>query len=191
MRYKIKQLLKQMGITQERLAHELGTHPVTISKLLAGKISMTDKWLERIADFLQVPPTDLIDWDNKIPVMGHVGAGAEVFPADDQGHGAALDEIDLPWPAGPNAVAVIVRGASMHPAYRDGDIIIYEDVHTDPTTLIGRECIVRLADGRMFVKELAPGSRPGHFTLLSWNAPPIHDAPVLWAAPVRYVKRKI
>lgn len=191
MRYKIKQLLKEKGITQERLAMELGTHPVTISKLLSGKIVMSDRWLERIAEALRVSPTELIDWDRKVPVVGYVGAGAQISPAPDIAHGAALEEIDLPWPAGPEAAAVIVRGDSMHPVYREGDILIYEDRHADPVHLLGRECVVALADGRMYVKELAKGSKPGLFTLLSWNAPPIYDTAVAWAAPVRYVKRNI
>ena len=191
MKHRLKEIMKEKGVTQERLASLIGAHPITISKLVRGKMRLSDKWIEKISSALEVPPTELFAERQTIPIVGYVGAGAEIWPIDDHAPGAGLDEVELPWPVGENAVAVIVRGQSMHPVYREGDIIIYEERHEDPTHLIARECVVRLTDGRTFIKELAPGSKPGHFTLLSWNAPPIHDAPVAWAAPVRYVKRKV
>lgn len=73
-----------------------------------------------------------------IPIVGYVGAGAEVFSIDDHAKGGGLDEIKSPWSElGPDAVAVRVRGNSMAPALHDKDIIIYDEKHTDFRHLVG------------------------------------------------------
>ena len=124
-----------------------------------------------------------------IPVVGYIGAGAEITPFDDHEKGAALEEVEAPPGAGDSVVAVIVRGDSMYPAYRNRDEIYYERYDGPPIDLIGRECIVKLTDGRMYIKTLAAGSEPGLVTLLSFNFPPITDVPIEWAAPVKWVRK--
>jgi phage repressor protein C with HTH and peptisase S24 domain len=119
-----------------------------------------------------------------VPLVGYVGAGAEVFPIDD---GGSLDDIDPPPGVGPEAVAVRVRGDSMYPRYMDGDLLIY-DKHIPLTRADGLECIVSLIDGRKFIKIVRAEGRV-IATLESWNAPPIRSVQVEWAAPVVWVKR--
>lgn len=119
-----------------------------------------------------------------VPLVGMVGAGAEVYPIDD---GGALEEIDPPPGIGPEAVAVMVRGDSMYPRYMDGDLLIY-DRHVPLAKADGQECVVRLRDGRTFVK-IVRAERDGLATLESWNAPPIRSAEVEWTALILWVKR--
>lgn len=125
----------------------------------------------------------------KVPVVGYVGAGAEITPYDDHAQGASLEEVEAPPGASESVVAVIIRGDSMYPAYRDRDEIYYERYEGPPLDLVGRECVIKLADGRMYVKTLAAGSEPGLGTLLSFNFPPIMDVPIEWAAPVKWVRK--
>lgn len=101
-----------------------------------------------------------------------------------------MDQADMPPDRLMPVVAVRVRGDSMWPAYHDGDTIYYGE-HVPPGELLGRECVVCLEDGHTFVKTLEPGSQPGHFNLMSYNAatPPIRDVRVAWAAPVRWIAR--
>lgn len=117
-----------------------------------------------------------------IEIRGYVGAGAEIIPVDD----AAGDDIELPPGAPPNTTAVIVRGESMYPRYFDGEKLFYLPDQRSPDELIGRECVVQLADGRVMVKILRRGSRRRLYNLESWNAPLIEDQKVEWAAPVRW-----
>ena len=118
-----------------------------------------------------------------VPLVGYVGAGAEITPFDD---GGALEWVD-PMPGiGPEAVAVCVRGDSMFPRYFDGDLLIY-DSHISVRQANGRECVVSLADGRKFVKTVRVVA--GVVTLESYNAPPIEDVRVEWCAPVLWVRR--
>lgn len=119
-----------------------------------------------------------------VPLVGYVGAGAEVFPMDD---GGALDWIE-PMPGiGPEAVAVRVKGDSMFPRYFPGDVLVYDD-HVPIRKANGQECVVRLTDGRVFVKTVR-FHPSGLITLESFNAPVIVEADVEWAAPVKWVRR--
>lgn len=115
---------------------------------------------------------------------GYVGAGAEVIPVDDFAPGAGLEEEEIPEGVPLDAVLVIVRGDSMYPRYFDGERLFYLRDGRPPADLIGQECVVKLADGRMYVKILRKGSSKGLFDLESWNATRIEDQVVEWAAPV-------
>lgn len=119
-----------------------------------------------------------------VPLVGYVGAGAEVHAVDD-GSGQ-LDEIDPPPGIGPNAVAVMVRGDSMWPRYMDGDVLIY-DQHMSPSNANGQECVVALTDGRRYVKTVRKTS--DGYDLESWNAPPIRNVQIEWAASILWVRR--
>jgi phage repressor protein C with HTH and peptisase S24 domain len=124
-----------------------------------------------------------------VPVVGFVGAGAEVQMFDGDQSTEQIDEVDAPPASDEHTVAVIVRGDSMAPAFRDRDVIYYRNIRTDLDQLIGRECVIRLSDGRTFVKILMRGGGPGFFTLFSYNAPLISDVVVEWAVPVKWVMR--
>jgi SOS-response transcriptional repressor LexA len=120
-----------------------------------------------------------------IPIVGYVGAGAEVIPLDE----GAIDEIECPWSElAPDTVAVRVRGDSMAPAYYDRDLIFYERQETDVRHLLGKECVVALDDGRRFVKQLRR-TGTGEWYLHSHNAEPILGIKISWAAKVRLIQR--
>ena len=125
-----------------------------------------------------------------ISVVGYVGAGQEIFAIDDHALGAGLEEVEAPEGVGKDPmVAVRVRGESMHPL-RDGWLLFYRrDQHGVPEACLNRLCIVKLAgDGPVLVKELHRGYRDGHFVLSSWNAPPIEDVRLDWAAVVLSIR---
>jgi phage repressor protein C with HTH and peptisase S24 domain len=115
--------------------------------------------------------------------VGYIGAGAEVVPIDDHAMGAGLEEVDIPPGVPDGSVVVIVRGDSMYPRLKDGERLFYMKQERNPSELLGVECVVKLDDGRMYVKELERGQN-GLFNLLSHNAPPIRDQAVEWATPV-------
>jgi phage repressor protein C with HTH and peptisase S24 domain len=165
------------------LGHENGSRDFDreAAKKYAKAFRTSAAWLMTGEGERDVAPT--------VPIVGYVGAGSEIFPMDDHEKGAALDEIEAPPGAGQNVVAVIVRGDSMYPAYRDRDRIYYERYDGPPLDLIGRECVVKLGDGRLYIKTLAGGSAPGLVTLLSFNHPPIVDVVIEWAAPVKWVQK--
>ena len=124
---------------------------------------------------------------NKVPVLGYVGAGQMVIPIDDHIQGAGLDSVEAPPGADASGLAAVkVRGNSMFPAYQDGDVILYGE-HEPPKELIGREVVVKVSTDETFIKYLENGSKPGLFTLTSYNAPPLRDVKIQWASRVRYI----
>jgi phage repressor protein C with HTH and peptisase S24 domain len=124
-----------------------------------------------------------------VPVVGYVGAGAEIYSMDDHHKGGGLDEVPAPPGSSGNEVALVVRGDSMYPAYHDGDTIYYNEHADTEDKLLGRECVVRMVDGRTMIKTVTRGSRIGSYTLLSHNAQPITDVALEWAARVQWVRK--
>lgn len=125
---------------------------------------------------------------NQVPLLGYVGAGFAIMPLGDS---AELERVEPPPGVQTPLTAVKVRGNSMSPAYYDGDVIFYDHENDcrPPAELVGRECVVRLRDGRMFVKRIHKGVGRGRFLLTSYNSEPIIDAPVEWACPVKFIQR--
>ena len=119
----------------------------------------------------------------RIKFRGVIGAGQGVFPCDD------TDEYVDAVIADAGAYAFKVKGDSMLPLAGSGDILFFGPP-TLPAELIGRECIVELADGRRMFKRLRRGSRPDVFDLESYNASTIEDAPVTRAGRFLGLRRR-
>ncbi len=122
-----------------------------------------------------------------VPVVGFVGASTEInLFGIGQG---PMDYVDMPINGTEKTVAVEVRGDSMGQFIEDRFILYYNDIHDPPSeSLLGKLCVVSLADDRMLVKRLMPGRRNRHFDLWSVNAGPMIDQEVAWAAEVIWIK---
>ncbi len=120
-----------------------------------------------------------------VPLKGKVGAGQQVEAVDN----GDMDDAPAPPDATPDTVAVQVSGDSMFPTYEEGSLIYYSR-HLPPSELINRRAVVQLADGRIFLKVIRPGSTPDFWTLQSINAqyPDIEDVVVEWAAPIDWIR---
>ena len=194
---RLRELRKQRRpkLTLERLAelvHEHSGRHVShqqLSRLEKGERKMTFDWARIIAPALGVEPEDLMVVQRRtVPIVGYVGAGAEVLPIDDHAPGQGLD--DVPCPRGidaHSAVALIVRGDSMEPFIQEGWLLFYSrPKELMPSEVIGKLCVVKLADdGPTMVKRLQRGYSEGLFNLISTNAAPREDIALEWAAPVR------
>lgn len=185
---RIQELREAKGWSQQDLADATGTTGQQIGRLEAGKRKLTVDWMIRLAAALQVNMADLFAWDagESVPLVGYVGAGAEILAIDDHAKGGGLEEVERPHGAGRSTVAVRVRGDSMRPAYKDGDLLYYDtQANGDLDHLIGNDCVVKLSDGRVFVKEIRKNS--GGYWLHSYNADPMMDVSIEWAAKIRWV----
>lgn len=195
----IRRRLAELKKTQAGLAQTLGLPPPRISEIIRGTRRISARELPKVATYLAMPLPDVMRrlgasvpdsaWGPEIAVAGYVGAGAEVRPIDDHAKGGGIDAVDRPPGARGELVAVRVRGDSMLPAYGEADDILYGPPRTSNfDSLNGRECVVRLPDGRVYVKRLRKASG-GKWILQSWNAPDIEARKLSWAAPVVWIKR--
>ena len=74
---RVKQIVKQKGLTLAKVAEMLDVHPVNLSTTLNGNPTLST--LSRIAEVLQVEVTDLIEIENKPDVSGFVKVNGEVL----------------------------------------------------------------------------------------------------------------
>ena len=181
-------------LSQQTLAKKAGVSQQAIGEIERGAVFST-KSIYKIAAALNVS-ANFLDPDvpaiqsgrTIVSIVGFVGAGAEIFTIDDHPKGAGLEEVEAPPGAGRSVVALRVRGSSMAPVYKDGDVIFYETQEEgDLSHLAGRDCIIHLADGRTFLKELRRSN--GDYWLHSHNADPILHPQIVWAARVRWVDK--
>lgn len=128
------------------------------------------------------------------PIQHYVGAGDEVHIIDGD------SPVDYtPSPPGfrrDEGAACIVRGESMRPIFDPGDLLFFRHRRTPPTTakdLPSRAVIVQLKGGTLYVKKLLPGTKKGHFHLLSLNplTPILQDQPVESFAYIEWVKPRV
>ena len=179
---RIKAARSARGLTQKQLASLAGCSQADIYRMEKNEIK-NSKYLNAVFKTL-----DLIDEQRPmIPVVGYIGAGAEVLAIDDHMKGDGLDLIEAP-PGMLNGIALIVRGNSMAPVYKDGYTIFIEKTVHSLEGLIGDDCYIQLADGRCFLKTLHYGSIPGTFTLVSYNSAPIENTIIERAYPIAYIK---
>jgi phage repressor protein C with HTH and peptisase S24 domain len=183
----LKKALDHAGMGQAELARELGygDDRSKVNKMVNGTRAINGTELLEIARITGYPPPERSGKTKirKAYSVGYIGAGAEIIPFDDHAVGAGFEEVEIPPGVPDNAVVVIVRGDSMYPRYKDGEKLFYLKQERDPVELVGLECVVKLEDGRIYVKDLEKG-QGGLFDLISHNAPPLRGQSVEWAAPV-------
>ncbi|WP_395664575.1 helix-turn-helix transcriptional regulator [Methylocella sp.] len=126
---------------------------------------------------------------NRVRVVGKIGAGAEILPEFEQTPEDGLCEIEVPFPIPADAVAFLIEGDSMWPRYDSGDVVICRSEPSGAEEVIGAEAAVRTSDGRRFLKRLQRSARSGAFDLESHNAPPIRGVRIEWAAAIQGVVR--
>lgn len=183
---KIRAIMKATGLTQQQIAEKFDVSQSTVNRWLRGsepeghrRDAINTAYEGIVADDPK-PPTGMT-----VGVYGYVGAGAEVVPFNDTQY-EPFEEVEVDFPVPDGTAALIVRGDSQMPVFEDGDLVGFHKEGQDPDTLIGRMCIVRLADGRMLIKRIKKGSAPRLHTLTSSNASDIDDVVIVWAASFRF-----
>ena len=185
MNNRIRYWRKQRKLTLEKLAEKLGTSAGHLHKWETGKVSITLTRLADVARALEVGIVDLIDGQQKVPVVGKVGAGAQVFSIDDYPLGEGYRKVRCPPKLdSTKTVAVEIEGDSMLPI-EEGWLLFYSrDYEGVPVECIGKLCVVQLTNGARYLKRVKQGRRPSLFNLYSTNAREMEDQTLAWAAPV-------
>lgn len=197
MQNRLKEIREALGMSQKDVADLVRprTTPQQIGRLEKNQRSLRPEWVERLAPALRCDPSELLygprEKRKTVPLVGYAGAGERYYPDPMAGPWIGFDEVDAP-PFDANVVAVRVRGDSMKPTYRDGDLLYFEriDGHS-PNDFVGRDCIVQVRGGPTYLKVLEHGAEPHRYRLESYNkeSADIDGVDVEWAARIVWVKK--
>lgn len=179
----IRAILKKGNLNQAALAKELGVSQPTVHRWIKGSEPYGDH-LELIRAMYQRIHGDGPEaTKGTVPLMGYVGAGAEILPEFEQIPPDGLDQIEVDFALPRDMICFRVRGESMMPQFRDGaTILVYREQRRPIESFYGEEAVVRTADGRRFIKTITRS--PHGVNLTSWNALPIQDQRLDWIGEI-------
>jgi len=182
---KLRAIMDASGMKQMQLAEHFDVSQSTVNRWLAGaepeghRRDAINEAYERLID--EAPSTIT---GGIVPVMGFIGAGAEILPEFEQVPPEGLDQIHVPFPLPEEMIALEVRGDSMLPVYKDGHVIVvYKEQKRPTSAFYGEEAAVRTGDGRRFLKTIMRGNGNA-VTLMSFNAGPIENVQLDWIGEI-------
>lgn len=179
-------------MSQGELGKKLGRDTQYVYRVESGQ-ELSIEEAKEFAKALDVLDDEIVDTgahSRTVPLVGFVGAGDLYYPDPEAGPWVGFDVVEAP-PGETGVVAVRVRGNSMAPVYRDGDLLYFAKDGRPAADFIGEDCIVQVKNGAVYIKVLAKGSRSGRFNLRSYNheTPEIANVEVEWASPIVWTKR--
>ncbi|WP_011580532.1 MULTISPECIES: S24 family peptidase [Chelativorans] len=193
---RIDERLAEVGLTESRAAKMAGLSDSAIRDMRravkSGKedAGVSTRTLAKLAPVLQTSAEWLLTGgpegirSRTVPIMGYLGAGAEVEPEYEQVPPEGLDQVDVPFSVPDEMIAFKVRGDSMLPVYKDGAVIIVYSEQKKPLhSFYGEEAAVRTSDGRRFIKTIMRGP-DDTVNLLSHNASPIEGVRLEWIGEI-------
>lgn len=183
----LRRIMADRGIKPTTLSLKIGNSKTAVKEVLEKNADVKLGTLTKLASALDVDLGALLERP-RVPIVGYIGAGGLVA-YEDIGEEIEPDRL-VARPPGISGtlVALMVRGTSMFPKYKDGDIIYIQRTHEGMLPeYIGEDCAVRLVSGETYIKQLAIGSEPQRFTLRSLNAPDMENVEVEWATPVLFI----
>lgn len=167
-----RQLTEMLGRSIDRAA---------VNKIVKGTRALSADEMIALAQILNVPVPDSAG-PRTVPLVGYVAAGAVAHFFSDQGE---FDRVEAPDGSTTDTVAVEIRGDSLG-SFFDEWLVFYDEVRAPVTPdLIGRLCVVGLADGRTMIKKIRRSKTPGLFHLESNTEGTITDVSIEWAARVK------
>lgn len=182
----LKQLVED-GMTQAELADALKTNQPTVSRWMRGEREPMGNSMERIRALAVRRGIAGVDQRARtiVPIMGFIGAGAEIDPEYESVPPDGLEQVDLPLQLDDDVIGFRVRGDSMLPTYdADTVVVVYRDKGIATSSLLGEIVAILTAEGKRYLKRLMPGPKPHLYTLESLNARPIVGVRISWASEI-------
>lgn len=192
---KIRQLREAIGDSQSAFADRLGVEQGSVSRWENGG-NVKQQHQSAIAELANMSVAEFFHSDavpRMVPIVGYVSGGESFVPSGDLEEAAEIEHIMLSIPEG-EQIAVRVRGDSMRPVYRNGDVIVgSRRDRRNLAAIVGHDCIIKTASGEGYVKVVHRGTAKGRFTLRSYNPAytDIENVELEWAAPITHIVRSL
>ncbi|RWO68949.1 MAG: S24 family peptidase [Mesorhizobium sp.] len=188
---RFRERMEAQGHTMKSLSLAAGLNESFVRDMLQrGRRPSLDKF-SRLVAILGTTVAEIMGEDippdspRMVPLMGFVGAGAEVEPDFEQVPEDGLDQIPVPFALPADMIAFQVRGSSMLPQFRDGAVlIVYREQRRSTESFYGEEAAVRTSDGRRFIKTIFRANQRDRVNLMSWNAQPIENVHLAWVGEI-------
>lgn len=193
---RIKALRAELGIKQIDLAQRLNVGQNTISNWENGKTEPDTEALQAMATIFGVSIDYILGHSmvkspekqqgTTIPVLGDVAAGIPIEAITDI---VDYEEIDAALARTGEFFGLRIKGASMEPRMKEGDVVIVRQQDTADT---GDTVVVLVNGDSATVKKIK--YRPDGITLISTNPaydPMIYSAAEVESLPVRVIGRVV
>lgn len=175
----IRDQLRSRGWKQGDLADRIGMSRVMLTKMLNGHREAKADEVDSIRRaFGYALPED----GRTIPVIGVTRADGVILPSP-----ASVSAVLPPSLVGTALCAAQVRGGAVEPVALDGDLVIWNPDDTGLSSAdLGRAVVAQTEDGRMVVKRLGSGTKPGMWSLMSINPalPNEFNVALCWASRI-------
>lgn len=190
---RIDRRLKEVGLSATAASKKAGLGEDAIRNLRRAvekddRVGISTKTLTALAPVLGTTASWLLEGSGPrealVRIIGRVGADTEGTVIMTTGQEAG-DMAPVPPSGNSECYALEVRGHSMRGLADDGALVYISDQRTPPTPdMLGHVVLVELEDGRVLVKRLLRGSKPGVYDLESIVGPTLEDQRIVWAAHV-------
>ena len=189
----LKILRNKNGWTQREVAEKLGIDRTTYAKYESGLSEPDFKMLRKLKEVFCVGTDVLLDWPSQgkakgtiVPVLGDVAAGIPIEAVTDI---VDYEEIDEAMAATGEFFALRIKGASMEPRIKEGDVVI---VRRQESAESGDTVVVLVNGDAATVKKIRYGA--DGISLIPSN--PIYDVQFYSKAdieqlPVRIIGRVV
>lgn len=186
---RLKVLRKKAGYTQADVAAMLGIDRSTYAKYETGQSEPNFEMLQKLSTLFHASIEFLINGASQpastggtwVPVLGEVAAGIPIEAVEDI---VDYEEIDSALAATGDFFGLRIKGSSMEPRIREGDVVIVrkqDDADTGDTVVVlvnGDSATVKRlkkeGDGSMWLLPNNPAYDPQHFTPTEILEKPVH-----------------
>ncbi|MCF1744755.1 helix-turn-helix domain-containing protein [Paradevosia shaoguanensis] len=176
----IAAIRKAKGLTQQQLAEATGSHWITISKLERGIIKLTESWMERIGEALDVNPLNLTLFTGKSLYKTHIAGRLhddgkfELNDENDEKSFVVLhsDYFIRPWYRWFEAV-----DGAMWPWFQDGDLVCAADLDSGANTpeYLGKLVLAWMSDDLAHFGRLERGAKEGTYDIFGGGRQPVRN----------------
>lgn len=189
---RIANLREEYGWKQYELAQKMDLNPAALNKIENGKRSIKEEEISKVAQIFGISTDTLLGVNtprpgNRIPILGTVVAGQPAYAAENiVGWEEVTDKMSMQG----KLFALKVKGSSMEPEFKEGDIVI---VREQPDIESGDIAVVLINGDEATLKKVK--NDPNGLFLYAFNQavyePHFYSNNDIETLPVRIVGRVI